>query len=149
MSSEDESVRAVGGELLTEVSAIKAQLEGDGELLTQLAWSARSRRYRARRQAARRARRGAAPGKRRLSQLEQRVQRNIGLLGRLDARERLAIRLLIALWIDGGRQAAMALDARRVLKPLAAVTARAKAVARETWRRARWSPRTTRSASWR
>jgi two-component system, NtrC family, sensor kinase len=74
--------------------------------------------------------RGVA-GKKRLSQLEQRVQHNVDHLFDLArAREQLAIRLLLgmsAFTVLIG--ALMAFHARRVLKPLALVTERAKAVA--------------------
>jgi two-component system, NtrC family, sensor kinase len=132
VSAGDESVRAVGRELLDEVSAIEEQLRGDGELLAQLFGALdRGDGARADRLRDELVKRGAQ-AKKRLSQLEQRVQRNIDLL--LDAaraRERLATRLLVGLsglTIVVGL--AMALYARRVLKPLAAVTDRAKAVAR-------------------
>ena len=74
--------------------------------------------------------RGSQSSKR-LNQLEQHALRNVDLLlDRARAREILAIRLLVvlaALTVLVG--VAMALYARRVLKPLAQVTERAKAVA--------------------
>lgn len=131
LNSTDPNVRAVGRDLLGETSAIESFMADDGALLTRI-FEALDR--------------GDAPGSerlrdelvtrgyqgaRRLSLLEQRVQRNVeGLLDAARSRERLAIRLLIALagmtLLVGG---AMALYARRVLKPLSAVTERAKAVA--------------------
>lgn len=131
MSSGDESVRATGRQLLSEVSAIEEFLAHDRERLARL-FDALNRQdsERAVRLRDELVTRGAQ-GKKRLSDLEQRVQRNVdALLDAARARERLAIRLLVALsalTIVVG--IAMAFYARRVLKPLAAVTDRAKAVA--------------------
>jgi two-component system, NtrC family, sensor kinase len=71
-------------------------------------------------------------GRKLLSLLEQDVQRNVdGLLDQARSRERLAIRLLVVLTAFTVLMGVvMGLYARRVLKPLAAVTERAKAVAR-------------------
>jgi len=68
----------------------------------------------------------------RLARLEQSVKRNVDqLLEAAGARELLAIRLLVALaLITVAVGVFMALYARRVLRPLAAVTERAQAVAR-------------------
>lgn len=129
--SGDEAVRAVGQDLLREASSTEELLGQDRELLTKL-FDALDRGESVRADSLRDelVTRGAQ-GKKRMSQLEQRVEQNVDLL--LDAaraRERLAIRLLLALsgftLLVG---IAMALYARRVLKPLALVTARAEAVA--------------------
>jgi signal transduction histidine kinase len=74
--------------------------------------------------------RGSQSSKR-LNQLEQHALRNVDLLlDRARAREISAIRLLVALaGLTALVGVAMALYARRVLKPLAQVTERAKAVA--------------------
>lgn len=130
-SSGDEAVRAVGQDLLREASSIEEFLAQDRELLGKL-FDALDRGEASRADSLRDelVTRGAQ-GKKRMSQLEQRVGQNVDLLlDRARARERLAIRLLLALsgftLLVG---VAMAFYARRVLKPLAAVTARAKAVA--------------------
>jgi signal transduction histidine kinase len=70
-------------------------------------------------------------GSKRLNQLEQAALRNVDLLlDRAHEREVLAIRLLVALAaLTALVGVAMALYARRVLRPLAQVTERAKAVA--------------------
>ena len=130
-SSGDESTRRVGDDLLAETSSIEEFLAQDRELLAKL-FDALDRGESTRADGLRDelVTRGAQ-GKKRMSQLEQRVDHNVGLLlGAARARERLAIRLLLALsgfTVLVG--AAMAFYARRVLKPLAAVTDRAKAVA--------------------
>ena len=69
--------------------------------------------------------------KKRISALEQRVQRNVdALFAVAQARERLALRLLIGLALFTVLVGvAMAFYARRVLRPLGAVTKRAMAVA--------------------
>ena len=130
-SSADESVRAVGGDLLTETSSIEEFLSGDRELLVQL-FDALDRGQSERADKIRDdlVTRGTQ-GKRRLSQVEQRVQQNVDvLLDAARAREKLALSLMLGLsafTLFVG--VAMALYARRVLRPLAAVTDRAKAVA--------------------
>ncbi len=130
--SGDESAQRVGSDLSSEASGIEEFLAQDRELLGKL-FDALDRGEAARADSLRDelVTRGAQ-GKKRMSQLEQRVGHNVDQL--LDAarqRERLTIRLLLALsgftLLVG---AAMALYARRVLRPLAQVTDRAKAVAR-------------------
>jgi len=130
--SGDDSVRAVGRELTSETSAIESYAAADRDLMAQL-FQALDRGETAHADELRDelVTRGAL-AKKRMSQLEQRVQHNVDLL--LDAaraRETLSIRLLLALagfslLVGLG----MALYARRVLKPLSTVTERAKAVAR-------------------
>lgn len=131
-SSSDENVRAVGADLLREASTTEEFLAQDREALGKL-FDALDRGESTRADGLRDelVTRGAQ-AKRRMSQLEQRVEHNVDLLlDRARARERLAIRLLLALsgftLLVG---AVMAFYARRVLKPLALVTDRAKAVAR-------------------
>jgi signal transduction histidine kinase len=132
MASRDASVRSVGAGLLGETSAIERFLNHDGDLLVRIfealkrgdAGTAESLRD----QLVTRGYQGA----RRLGVLEQRMQHNVeSLLDAARARERLAIELLLALsgftLLVG---VAMVLYARRVLRPLTAVTERAKAVAR-------------------
>lgn len=130
--SDEASVRAVGDDLSREASAIEEFLEQDRELMAKL-FDTLDRGDSTRADALRDelVTRGAQ-GKKRMSQLEQRVGQNVdSLLDTARARERLAIRLLLALsgftLLVG---VAMALYARRVLRPLALVTDRAKAVAR-------------------
>ncbi len=122
---------ALGGDLTRETTGIEESLSGDKEQVVKLFETIdRGENARADRLRDDLVTRGAQ-GKKRMSQLEERVQGNLKLL--LDgarARERLATQLLIALSIFTVLVgAAMALYARRVLKPLAAVTDRAKAVA--------------------
>jgi len=130
-ASSDANARAVGEKLLTETSAIESFLSGDAERLSRL-FEALDRRDESTAEALRDdlVARGSQ-GSKRLNQLEQEALGNVDLL--LDsahAREVLALRLLILLAVltllVG---AAMAVYARRVLRPLALVTERAKAVA--------------------
>ncbi|MEI9937702.1 MAG: ATP-binding protein [Pseudomonadota bacterium] len=130
-ASSDPSARAVGRELSAEINGIESYLSGDSERVSRL-FEALERRDDAGAEALRDelVTRGSQSSKR-LNQLEQHALRNVDLLlDRARAREVLAIRLLVALAaltaLVGG---AMALYARRVLKPLAQVTERAKAVA--------------------
>lgn len=131
-SSSDASVRRVGGQLQVELDDIERLLARDREQLTQL-FDALSRGDTARADRLRDqlVTRGSQ-GKRRLSQLEQRVQQNVdALLDAARSRERLAVRLLAVLaalsFVMG---LATVLYTRRVLAPLGAVTHRAMAVAR-------------------
>ena len=130
-ASGDASARAVGKELSFEMTSIESFLSGDAERLNRL-FEAIDRRDDATAEALRDelVARGAQSSKR-LNQLEQRALRNVDLLlNRAHEREVLAIRLLVvlaALTVLVG--VAMALYARRVLRPLAQVTERAKAVA--------------------
>ena len=132
MSSGDDSVRSVGQDLMRETGAIQEFLSQDRELVTQLFDALKQGNTQRAEQLRDKLVTRGAQGSRRLSQLEQRVQRNVdALLDAARVRERLAIRLLAAM-------AALALlfgiltalYARRVLAPLSAVTDRAKAVAR-------------------
>jgi signal transduction histidine kinase len=130
-SSSDQSARAVGKELFADTSAIEAFMSGDAERLSRL-FEALDRRDVGTAEALRDelVARGSQSSKR-LSQLEQRSLRNVDLLlDRAHEREVLAIRLLVALAaLTALVGVAMALYARRVLRPLAQVTERAKAVA--------------------
>ena len=131
LSSGDAGAERVGAELLREVSAIEKSLTTDADDLTRLFASLE----RGDAQAAERLRdalvtRGSQVSQR-LGRLELRVEREVDLL--LDQarfRERLALRLLIALSALGLLVGlVMAFYTRRVLRPLAQVTERAKAVA--------------------
>jgi len=130
-ASGDRGARAVGKELAAETNVIELFMSGDAERLNRL-FEAIDRRDDATSEALRDelVARGSQSSKR-LNQLEQRALRNVDLLlDRAHEREVLAIRLLVflaALTVLVG--VAMALYARRVLKPLAQVTERAKAVA--------------------
>lgn len=130
--SDDASVRATGHELLTQTTKIEKYLGGDRERLAQLFDALdQGDSKRAEHMRDELVKRGSN-GKRRLSALEARVQRNVdSLLDAARTRERHAIQLLIGLcafaaFVGVG----MAFYARRLLAPLAAVTERAKAVAR-------------------
>jgi signal transduction histidine kinase len=129
--SDDASVRATGHELLTQTTNIEKYLEGDRERLAQLFDALdQGDQKRAEHMRDDLVKRGSN-GKRRLSTLEARVQRNVdSLLDAARARERRAIQLLIALCAFAALVGVgMALYARRLLAPLQAVTERAKAVA--------------------
>ena len=130
-ASADPGAREVGRTLFAEVSAIESFMSADAERLNRL-FEALDRRDGVAAEALRDelVTRGSQSSKR-LNQLEQGALRNVDLLlDRAHARELLAIRLLVflsALTVLVG--VAMALYARRVLRPLAQVTERAKAVA--------------------
>ncbi len=130
-ASADPSAREVGRTLFGEVSAIESFMSGDAERLNRL-FEALDRRDSVAAESLRDelVTRGSQSSKR-LNLLEQGALRNVDLLlDRAHAREVLAIRLLVflaALTVLVG--VAMALYARRVLRPLAQVTERAKAVA--------------------
>jgi len=130
-ASTDPSARAVGRELSAEISGIESYLLADSERVSRL-FDALERRDEAGAEALRDelVTRGSQSSKR-LNQLEQHALRNVDLLlDRARAREVLAIRLLVALAaLTALVGVAMALYARRVLKPLGQVTERAKAVA--------------------
>ena len=130
-SSDDPGARAVGRELFAETSAIESFLSGDAERLNRL-FEALDRRDDKTAESLRDelVTRGSQ-GSKRLNQLEQRALRNVDLLlDRAHEREVLAIRLLVVLaTLTVLVGVAMALYARRVLRPLAQVTERAKAVA--------------------
>ena len=130
-SSSDPGARAVGRDLFAEVGSIESFLANDAERLNRL-FEALDRRDEATAESLRDelVTRGSQSSKR-LNQLEQRALRNVDLLlDRAHEREVLALRLLVflaALTVLVG--VAMALYARRVLRPLGQVTERAKAVA--------------------
>ncbi|HYO97310.1 MAG TPA: ATP-binding protein [Polyangiaceae bacterium] len=132
LGSRDGTTRRTGQELLAEVSAIERLLAGDAERLSRLFQALeRGDEPLAERLRDELVTRGSQ-GSRRLGRLELRVEHEIDmLLDQARGRERLSSGLLIALsalsLLIGF---AMALYARRVLKPLGAVTERAKAVAR-------------------
>jgi signal transduction histidine kinase len=130
-SSADPSARAVGRDLSAEVSGIESFLSGDAERLNRL-FEAIDRRDDVTAESLRDelVARGAQSSKR-LNQLEQRTLRNVDLLlNSAHEREVLAMQLLVALAaLTALVGVAMALYARRVLRPLAQVTERAKAVA--------------------
>ncbi len=130
--SDDASVRATGHDLLSQTTDIEKYLDGDRERLAQLFDALdQGDAKRAERMRDELVKRGSN-GKRRLSGLEARVQRNVdSLLDAARARERRAIQLLIVLCAFAALVGVgMAFYARRLLAPLAAVTERAKAVAR-------------------
>lgn len=132
LASGSTSVRAVGQALLDRTNAIERFFDGDRERLNQLFEVLdQGDMKRADRLSAEMVTRGNQ-GKRELSALEQRVQGNVdALLDAARARERLAIRILVALAAFAVLVGAgAALYTRRLLKPLGAVTERAKAVGR-------------------
>jgi two-component system NtrC family sensor kinase len=128
----DEATRAIGASLLAEVSEIERFVANDGERLDRLFQSLN----RGDIASAERVRdeivmRGSQTSVR-LAGLEQSMKRHVDvLLDRASARELLAIRLLVALSVLTVLVGVlMAFYARRVLRPLGAVTERARAVAR-------------------
>ncbi len=130
--SNDASVRATGHELLSQTTNIEKYLDGDHERLAQLFDALdQGDTQRAEHMRDELVKRGSN-GKRRLSGLEARVQRNVdSLLDAARTRERRAIQLLIGLCAFAALVGVgMAFYARRLLAPLGAVTERAKAVAR-------------------
>lgn len=130
-SSGDEQARRIGEELMAEVSAIERFFAADAgtlaELFAALEREEEGRAERLRDELVTRGSRGSI----RLSRLELRVEQEVDrLLDQARGREGLAIRLVIGLTGTSLLVGlAMALYARRVLNPLAAVTGRAKAVA--------------------
>jgi signal transduction histidine kinase len=130
-AEQDSTLRSVGQELSNEATDIERFLDGDRELV-QLLFEVLNDRDEERAEQTREqlVTRGHQ-AKKRLSQLEQRVQKLVdSLIAEARARERWAMGFLFALaafTVVVG--VAMALYARRVLAPLAAVTDRAKAVA--------------------
>jgi signal transduction histidine kinase len=131
VNSTHPAVRRVGEQLLHDANAIEQVWELDRGPLAQL-FDALDQGDTARAEQLRDSlvTRGSQ-AKKHISDLEQRVQRNVdGLLAAARARERLALQLLLGgalLTVLVGM--VMALYARRVLRPLGAVTERAKAVA--------------------
>lgn len=131
VESGDAEARAMGRELLRETAGIERSLDRDPRQLAQLFETLElgqaSTAERLRDQLVTR----AFQNTRSLSKLDQRVMQNVDvLLDEARTRERLALRLLVVLAVFmvsiGG---VMALYTRRVLRPLRAVTERAKAVA--------------------
>jgi signal transduction histidine kinase len=128
----DATLQSVGQELSGDATEIERFLEGDREPLSRL-FEALKRRDEKDAEALReRLVTRGHQGKKRLSELESRVQTIVdGLIAQARSRERLAIRLLAALGLFTVLVGvAMAFYARRVLAPLGAVTERANAVAR-------------------
>ncbi len=129
--SEDSSVRRTGLELREQSRTIETYLEEDREQLTQL-FAALDHGEAAKAEELRDelVRRGNA-GMKQFRNLRERVQANLDtLLAEAQARERLAIQLLVGLASLSTLVAiVMALYAQRVLRPLSAVTERAQAVA--------------------
>jgi len=132
VTSTEPGVRAVGMEMSREATQIEQSLAKDKEELGQL-FESLSRGDMDRAEGLRDSlvTRGSQ-GKRRLSELETRVERNVDqLLDGARERERVAVRLAIGLGVFAVLVGLLAaLYARRLLRPLGAVTERAKAVAR-------------------
>jgi two-component system, NtrC family, sensor kinase len=131
-TSGESAARDVGRDLSRQTTQIEQYLAGDSEQVRQL-FEALDRRDGARAERLRDdlVKRGSK-GRNLLRSLEQNVERNVDkIFDEARARERLAIRLLVALTCFMVLVGVLTgLYARRVLKPLAAVTERAKAVAR-------------------
>lgn len=119
-------------ELSAEASDIERFMEGDRDLIARLFEALRDRDDERAEQLREQLVTRGHQAKRRLSGLEQRVQHVVdALIAQARTRERRAMHLLIGLAVFTALVgAAMALYARRVLSPLAAVTERAEAVAR-------------------
>ncbi len=131
VASDQPAVAAVGRDLLGETAAVEAFQEPDRDAITRLFDALeRGDTVRAEQLRDELVTRGSQARKR-LSVLEQRVQRNVdALLDAARARERLALGLLVGLAAFTALVAiALALHVRGVLLPLAKVTARARAVA--------------------
>jgi two-component system, NtrC family, sensor kinase len=128
----DAATRAVGASLLSEVGEIERFVAKDGERLERLFQGLnRGDSVSAERVRDEIVTRGSQTSVR-LAGLEQSMKRHVDvLLDRASARELLAIRLLVALSVLTVLVGVlMAFYARRVLRPLGAVTERARAVAR-------------------
>ena len=128
----DARARAAGSELVRQLAAIEQFLGEDAALLDQLFVALdRDQSDRAERLRDMLVTRGFQ-GKKRLSELERSMEQNLdSLLDEARARERLGLQLMLALIaLTTLVGLGMAIYARRVLAPLALVTARAKAVAR-------------------
>lgn len=121
----------VGAPLLAEATDIERFLEADRELVPRLFEALNDRNEERAEQLREQLVTRGSQAKKRLNQLEQRVQRLVdSLIAEAHARERWALGFLVALTAFTGIVGVlMALYARRVLAPLAAVTERAKAVA--------------------
>jgi signal transduction histidine kinase len=121
----------VGAPLVVEATDIERFLDADRELVPRLFEALYDRHEERAEQLREQLVTRGSQAKKRLNQLEQRVQRLVdSLISEARARERWALGFLIALTgFTGIVGVLMALYARRVLTPLAAVTERAKAVA--------------------
>jgi two-component system, NtrC family, sensor kinase len=130
-AEQDPGLRRVGAELSNEATDIERFLDGDRELVPLLFEVLNDRKEDRAEQIREQLVTRGHQAKRRLSQLEQRVQKLVdSLIAQARVRERWAMGLLFALTaVTAVVGAVMALYARRVLAPLAAVTDRAKAVA--------------------
>jgi two-component system NtrC family sensor kinase len=131
-STKDEPLGEVGRELAAEATSIEQYLGADRELVAKLFEALHQRDERAAEGLREQLVTRGAEAKRRLSDLELRVERLVdALIGQARTRERLAIRLLAvlaALAVVIG--VTLAFHTRKVLAPLGAVTERAKAVAK-------------------
>jgi two-component system NtrC family sensor kinase len=121
----------VARELTAETTEIERFLDADRELVPRLFDALNDRNEERAEQLREQLVTRGHQAKKRMSQLEQRVQRLVdALIAGARARERWAMRFLVALTAFTAIVGAlMAVYARRVLAPLAAVTARAKVVA--------------------
>ena len=130
-SSDNHGLGDVARELAAEATDIERFLEADRELVPRLFDALNDRNEERAEQLREQLVTRGHQAKKRMSQLEQRVQRLVdSLIAEARARERWAMRFLVALTAFTAIVGAlMAIYARRVLAPLAAVTARAKAVA--------------------
>jgi len=130
-STDDPALSVVSGELSSEATDIEHFLDADRDLVPRLFDALNGGDAdRAEQLRGELVTRGHQ-AKKRMSQLEQRVQRLVdSLIAQARARERWAMRLLVALTAFTAIVGViMALYARRVLEPLARVTLRAQAVA--------------------
>ncbi len=131
ISDTGESAARVGRMLMTETAVLEDLLEPDQRLIDSLFRAlAQGHDQQAENVRDELVTRGYQAAKR-VSEIDQRVMRNVdALLEDARARERIAMRLLVALAIGTVLLGAvMALYTRRMLRPLAAVTQRARAVA--------------------
>lgn len=130
-ASDDHSPHDVARELTAEATDIERFLEADRELVPRLFDALNDRNEERAEQLREQLVTRGHQAKKRMSQLELRVQRLVdSLIAGARARERWAMRFLVALTAFTAIVGVlMAVYARRVLAPLAAVTARAKVVA--------------------
>jgi signal transduction histidine kinase len=129
--SENGAPRGVGAEFVHEATDIERFLDADRELVPRLFEALNERNEERAEQLREQLVTRGSQAKKRLNQLEQRVQRLVdSLIADARVRERWALGFLVALAAFTAIVGAlMALYARRVLAPLAAVTERARAVA--------------------
>jgi signal transduction histidine kinase len=131
-TSDDPALREVGRDFSREATDIEHFLDGDRELLPRLFEALNDRNEERAEELREQLVTRGNQAKKRLSQLEARVQRLVdSLIGEARTRERWAMRFLVALVVfTAVAGVAMAVYASRVLAPLALVTDRAKAVAK-------------------